>query len=285
MPPKPQTITGYSAATTELAERVLLEVWSRLGAYRPHLVLVGGLVPRYLINQRTAQPYLQGQPAARHCGSMDVDLGISLAVADLHAYRSIRDTLVGTLGFRPGTNPKGREQRHSFVTTIGGTDVNIDFLTTRYHGPDNSLLREMESELSAIQVDGLGLALTDPLDVPVTGLRLAGGLTTELVRVCRPVPFVALKALAYEDRREPKDAYDLVYLLTYFPGGAAVVANLATDDERRAEAFQRALAALDHHFASPEHDGPGDCVSFNQDPAQRAPAFAAVQEFLRNLPK
>ena len=46
MTAKPETAAGYSPGATALAERVLLEVWSRLGDFREHLVLVGGLAPR-----------------------------------------------------------------------------------------------------------------------------------------------------------------------------------------------------------------------------------------------
>jgi hypothetical protein len=276
MAAKPSTIAGYSQPATELAERVLLEVWSRLGDYRPHLVLVGGLVPRYLVPAMARIPVAQ-----RHCGTMDVDLGISLAVAELETYRSIRDTLVGRLGFRPAINARGRQQRHSFVIDIEGTDVNIDFLTTRYQGPGDSLMREVENELSAIQVEGLGLALNEPLEIALTGQRLAGGITTETIRVCRPVPYLVLKALAYERRREPKDAYDLVYVLTHHPSGPAALAAQIRTDERTAESFQKALVSLRAHYASPNHDGPTDHARFVGDSAAMVPAFAAVQEFLR----
>jgi hypothetical protein len=75
---KPEHAQDYSPEQTELAEQALLEVWSRLGEYHRFLVLVGGLVPRYLVDQKKAA--IQNET---HCGTMDVDLGISVAVADL----------------------------------------------------------------------------------------------------------------------------------------------------------------------------------------------------------
>ena len=98
MSSKPQVITGYSIPQTDLAERVLLEVWSRLGDFHDHLVLIGGLVPRYLVPQDQS-PNASIPP---HCGTMDVDLAVSLAIADLDAYIGMRETLTESMGFEPG---------------------------------------------------------------------------------------------------------------------------------------------------------------------------------------
>lgn len=135
---KPQSYNEYSKDQTELAEQVLLEVWSRLGQYRKFLVLVGDLVPRYIVDQKKA-----AQRNVAHHGSMDVDLGISMAVKDLEAYHSIRETLF-SIGFRQSTNERGNLRMHSFVKDINNVSVNIDFLTTKYDGPEDSLMRGVE---------------------------------------------------------------------------------------------------------------------------------------------
>lgn len=281
MPPKPETTRGYSTAATALAEQVLLTVWSRLGAFREHLVLVGGLAPRYIVPQPS---HAASTAVPAHCGTYDVDLAVSLAVADLRAYESIHHTLTETLGFEPGTNERGREQRHSFSKMMGRNRVILDFLTTQYEGPDNSLMHALEDKLSAIQVEGLGLALQEPLKVTVAGNLLDNGSYKAVVNVCRPVPFVVLKALALEKRGEPKDAYDLLYVLRYYKQGPGSVAAELRPEERIQASFQRALAALRSHFGKPEQDGPAKYAVFNRSEANAAMlAYAAVQEFLKKL--
>lgn len=269
---KPKQIGWYSADQTERAEQVLLEVWSRLGEYREHLVLVGGLAPRYLVTQN--------DPAIpKHCGTLDVDLAVSLAVADLNAYASIRERLE-RMGLKPGVNVRGKEQRHSFTMSAEGGPVVVDFLTTKYDGP-SEVVRAIESQLSAIQVEGLGLAFVDPVKVPITGNTLTGGVVTEMLQVCRPLPFVVLKALAFENRREGKDVHDLVYILQHAEGGVAGIVASIRDSERQAPSFSRALDSLRRNFESPSHDGPVRHARFlggNSDGA--AQAFAAVQEFI-----
>jgi hypothetical protein len=273
---KPGTVSEYGSQQTELAERLLLEIWSRLGDYHEHLVLVGGLVPRYIVPQ--------GDPIPPHCGTMDVDMGVELAVSDLRTYTTIRETLIDSLGFEPGKNLTGKEQRHSFVKALGGTRLILDFLTTNYGGPPERV-RQVEENLSAIQVEGLGLALRDPLVVHVEGESLEGGLTKAAVRVYRPVPFVVLKALALAKRRERKDAYDLIYVLRFSPGGPTGLAASAAEFERAQGSFVHALQELRSMFDSPEHDGATRYARFVQDQEDNpaAQAYAAVQEFLESL--
>ena len=274
---KPQTYHEYSKEQTELAEQVLLEVWSRLGQYRSFLVLVGGLVPRYIVDQEKA-----AQQNATHHGSMDVDLGISMAVKDLEAYHSIRETLF-SLGFRQSTNERGNPQMHSFVKDINNVPVNIDFLTTEYDGPEDSLMRGVKDELRAIQVEGLGLAFVNPLMIKITGKLLSGGNTEEEIRVCNFIPYIVLKALAFDKRREPKDAYDLVYVLQNAFDDPKQLAHRATEDERKAHSFLHAIETLQNHFRTIEHNGPMSYERFTAQPGNAAIAFAAVQDFLRGI--
>lgn len=272
---KPKRIEGYDAGQTERVEQVLLEIWSHLGEYRKHFVLVGGLAPRYLIPQN--QP---GIP--KHCGTLDVDLAVSLAVADVRAYASIRARLE-RMGFEPGINARGNEQRHSFMMSAEGGPVVVDFLTTMYDGPPE-VVRAVESQLSAVQVEGLGLALIEPVKVSITGKTMTGGIVTETLQVCRPVPFVVLKALAFENRREGKDVHGLVYVLQHATGGVTGVASTVRDSEREAASFARAFDSLRRNFDSPAHDGPVRYAQFlGGSPDGAAQAFAAVREFIQTV--
>ena len=85
MIPEGKNINHYTSQFTQLVESALLEIWGRLGEYRDYLVLVGGLAPRYI-----TAPSGQYYPSqATHCGTMDIDLGISLAVTEDEKYKHI----------------------------------------------------------------------------------------------------------------------------------------------------------------------------------------------------
>jgi len=280
MTPKPQAIADYSPGQTELAEQTLLEVWSRLGDFHDHLVLVGGLAPRYIVPQGKSKP----PSVPPHCGTMDVDLGVSLAIANLRTYATLRETLTESLGFEPGRSRMGAPQRHSFSKKVGGAEIVLDFLTTTYEGPPEKV-RQVEEDLSAIQVEGLGLALVEPLQVLIEGELLHGGHTKQTVRVCRPVPFVVLKALALAKRGEPKDAYDLVYILRYATENPTGLANLATQAERGADSFRHAVHEIESIFRSPDESGPARYARFvrDQEDNPAVQAFAAAKEFINAL--
>jgi hypothetical protein len=68
-----ETYSDYDPRHTGLAESAFLTVWAGLGRWREDLVLIGGLVPKYLCGDLTAQLNLP-RPA-----TLDVDLGIALA--------------------------------------------------------------------------------------------------------------------------------------------------------------------------------------------------------------
>lgn len=270
---KPKRSSGYSAEQTALAERTLVTVWRHIGEYREHLVLVGGLVPRYLVDRAHERdvPFGSG-----HCGTMDVDLGVSLAVADLKTYESIRDQLVNEIGFRRNENKAGNKQKHSFVKAVDGQDVNIDFLTTRYGGPETTIRK--------VQAEGLGLALVDPVMVDIRADLLTGdGVYTATVPVCRAAPYVVLKALSFSERGARKDAYDLVYTLINYGEGPEAVAGEARDEERGAASFRHAISEMAELFASQAGNGPVAYGNFMADDSQVPVAYAAVQDFLSTV--
>lgn len=275
---KPQEITGYTSTKTSLAERGLLYIWRHMGKLKPHLVLVGGMVPKYLVGK----PIHKKQKP--HCGSMDVDLGVSLAVKDAKTYANIRNRLTKSMGFEPGKNVKGNDQRHSFVKVTEDGEVLVDFLTVNYNGPAQSI-RSVEKNLSAIQTEGLGLALINPIEVDVSGELFSGGHVVEKIRVCRSIPYMVLKALAFDDRGARKDSYDLVYTLRYYKDGPSSIAAEITDEERKAESFQHAIDVLGSRYKTISSDGVEAYARFvGEDLAvNRNAAYAAVQEFLKEV--
>src|SRR5476649_1288198 len=98
MPSKPTTAAGYSGRQVELVRATCLYVATRLGDLMDELVVVGGLVPSLLIDQANL-----GQEMEPHVGTLDLDIGLSLAVFDDEHYRTISERL-RSAGFEPDTN-------------------------------------------------------------------------------------------------------------------------------------------------------------------------------------
>ncbi|MDD2490440.1 MAG: hypothetical protein PHY26_04240 [Bacilli bacterium] len=269
MPDSNTNISNYTEIFTKRVETALIDLWGRLGNYRQYLVLVGGLVPRYI----TAP-----EATSKHCGTMDIDLGISMAVENIEVYRHIREIL-SDLGYRNALNARGNIKKHSFVKG----EIAIDFLTTSYGHEKDRLIRSVEDEIFAIKTKGIGLAFHSPLKVTIKGTNSNGYLAEEEINICRPFPYIVLKALAYDNRRLDKDVYDLVFVLTHYQEGVVSVVEDALKEDVESQACRDAIKFLKRCFQSMNYNGPGSYETFTGIKGSRAVAYAAVKEFLEQL--
>ncbi len=295
---KPKHQGGYTGLHAELCERTLVTLLRGLGPWKRSIYLAGGLVPRYLIDQAPGYP----ERAPSHVGTTDVDLVVDLEVlTSIEAYLRLEQNLHG-LGFVRGTNDDGRAQHFSWRKAVGnGVAVVVDLLCDAglaEGGRAASL--PGERHLSALKIPGAQLVVEDYIEVEITAELLDDrGVATETVRVANVVPFIALKALAYDDRLEEKDAYDLIYCLSYYGDGPESVAaqfsvrlRQSPDDPH----LQRAIAILRRRFASDDRisgarkDGPTSYARFladlgrrDLDARRRQDAAAVVELFLRTL--
>jgi len=295
---KPKHQGGYTALHAELCERTLVTLLRGLGPWKAGVYLAGGLVPRYLIVRRPGAP----QAPPPHAGTTDVDLVLDLQVlASVEAYRRLEQNL-GALGFVRGMSEEGRAQHFSWRKPVGdGVTVVVDLMCSADPG-EGGRVTELPGErrLSALKIPGAHLVVEDHVEVALTATLLdERGVTTETVRIANVVPFVVLKALAYEDRFEEKDAYDLVYCLMHYGRGPEdVAAQFAERLVRWPEEplLGRAAEILRTRFASDERtpgarkDGPISYARFLADPGRRdldarhrQDAAAVVELFLRAL--
>jgi hypothetical protein len=100
-------------------------------------------------------------------------------------------------------------------------------------------------------------------DIELDGHTLKGERAQRKVPVCGPAAFVVLKALAFGDRSEPKDAYDLVYVVRHTLGrGEAIAERLQIHSKDHGQVVARALTLLARDFSSPSHIGPLRAAAF-----------------------
>jgi hypothetical protein len=294
---KPKHESGYGPEHTELCERTLVTLLRGLGPWKQGLYLTGGLVPRYLV------PRPAGSELPQHVGTTDVDLVLDIEVlAEVEAYRKLVKN-IEDLGFERGKNDEGQVQHFSWRRRMedGLTTVVLDLLCDADLSEGGQVVKlPGERRLSALKVPGARLVIEDHLEVELTvELLEERGVVREKARVANIVPFVVLKALAFDDRGEEKDAYDLVYCLMYYRGGPEDVASAFAGWLRRAPdepLLPRAVEILRGRFASDSHvhgamkDGPTAYARFRTNPGRtdlnavrRQDAVAAVEAFLARL--
>jgi hypothetical protein len=279
---KPRHRSGYSREETEQVESALLTVAVTLGALMDRICIVGGLVPSLLIDHEIGS---DPETEAGHPGTNDLDVGLTIALLDDEQYTEISERLRQE-GFGPDENSKGNPTPQRWK--LGSLNVTIDFLLPPVPGAEQGgRMQPLESDLSAMITPGLQLAQDERQEVVVDGLTLKGEHVKRAIPVCGPATFVVLKALAFHDRGEPKDAFDLIYVLRRWPGGISdIVERAGSHFETERAIVEEALAKLASDFSSPESHGPLRAAEFDGDAggdldAGAADAHGYVDDLLR----
>jgi hypothetical protein len=255
-PDKPRHRSGYTAEETEQVKSVCLTVAVTLGAYLEDVCIVGGLVPPLLIDTTRTD-----DDDDLHPGTNDLDVGLALALLDDERYAEISRRLRSE-GFTPDTNENGNPTVQRW--RLPQLKVTIDFLMPPAPAQDPAVrVQNLEPDFGAVVTPGLELAFDERVSIELDGHTLTGERARRTVPVCGPAAFVVLKALAFGDRAEPKDAYDLVYVIRYTPRrGIAIAERLRVHAQHHSEIVARALGFLNRDFNAPDDIGPRRAAAF-----------------------
>ncbi len=118
---KPSTRNGYGIEQLAFVHRTCLYMATRLGDLLDDIVVVGGLVPYLLVDQQNLPPGLEP-----HAGTMDLDMGLALAILKGERYRELGRRLRDA-GFEPEVNDQGNKRLQTW--TVGTPHpVTVDFL-------------------------------------------------------------------------------------------------------------------------------------------------------------
>lgn len=273
--------SDYDEVTTTRCERALVTLLGDIGPWNQRVYLAGGLAPRYIVGSLP-------EGSRPHVGTTDVDLVIGLAMEDdsPEAYRTLENNLKKA-EFKAA-------QSFQWKRTVEGVTVTVEFLCETDKVEPGRVYKPKEgtgSGLGAFNVRGAQLVTRDYIDCRIEADRLDdGGQSQVTVRVADILSYAALKILAFQDRHENKDAYDLVYcLLNYGDGPEDAGRHAAERAIAGHEQVRSALALLAERFESTDHDGPRAYAAFLDDgdaedvARLRQEAVAVVRQFLAPL--
>ena len=265
---KPATFDGYSDQYTVECERVLVTLLRGLGPWKESVFLVGGLTPRYLVAARPPEV-----PA--HAGTLDVDIVIDLQIlADTAGYRTLEENL-RAMGFERSTNERGQRLSWRWQTrTENGALMVVELLADAPEiagGKVEPL--PTEGNISALNIPHSSIVFEMHQVAEIRAELLGGaGMAVEEVKHADLVSFTCLKAFAFDQRFERKDAHDLVYCIAYAeegPDGAALMFREALEGEHGA-VIRDCLSILRSRFAGDDEvdgylkDGPIAVARFEQ---------------------
>ena len=248
MSDKPRYASGYKNEQAKLVRSVCLYAATKLGDIMDELVVIGGLVPSLLIDQENLPEHIDN-----HVGTMDLDIGMKLALLDEKRYQTLTSRLRNS-GFSPDVNEKGNPTHQRWKFDKEET-ITIDFLIPpSLPGDRGGKLRNIETDFAAVIVPGLHLAFKDRKKIQLSGKTIMGERAKRSVWVCGPGAFVVLKSLAFRLRGENKDAYDLYYLIRNYGEDIKDVVNSLKPLLKYSDAI-KAIDILKEDFL--EHDGLG----------------------------
>lgn len=254
---KPRHRSGYGSEEFEQVRAACLTLAVTLGAYLEDVCIVGGLVPSLLIDAAEGR----SEEDERHPGTNDLDVGLALAVLNGERYTEISSRLRAE-GFKPDNNDAGSPTVQRW--RLGQLTVTVDFLMPPAPNQGDRLrVQKLEGDFGALVTPGLEVAFDERVSVELTGHTLHGEPVTREIPVCGPAAFVLLKALAFGDRAEPKDAFDLIYVIRHTSGGGQAIAErLAEHAEKHEDVVKKCLQLLVRDFAEVGNIGPTRAALF-----------------------
>lgn len=245
---KPATLDGYADKYTDDCERVLITLLRGLGPWKKSVFLVGGLTPRYLVS---AKP-----PAVPpHAGTLDVDIVIDLQIlTDTDAYHTLEDNLK-KMGFERAKNDKGQMLSWRWqARTDSGALMVLELLADAPEIAGGKVQPlPTDGTISALNIPHSSMVFDLYKTVEIQAELLGGnGIVTEEVKHADIVSFTCLKAFAFDQRFERKDAHDLIYCIENAPEGMDAVAAAFREalGGKHAAVVKEALAILTRRFAT-----------------------------------
>lgn len=244
---EPQQAIDYSEGQKEAAYMILGEIVNLLNEHKDDILIIGGWVPALL------------DPDGDHIGSIDVDVLLNQThIRKANSYMNIKRILE--------KNGYHRHEKKYFtyvkqVSVDGITyNVDVDFLSGKYGGDGGEVSKHVDG-LKVLPATGGNFAFEFPAtDVKIEYKRPDGALDVGHVNVISVVPYLVMKAAAL-GRGKPKDAYDIYYTVKNYPGGVKELAKEFYPYRDRG-LVREMITKLSEKFASENHAGPADIVSF-----------------------
>jgi hypothetical protein len=201
------TRSDYPKNEVEACLSVLVEFMTLLGEFKDSIVLVGGWVPYFLIEEGKQE----------HTGSLDIDAALDFKSISSETYSTILE-LLKERGYEETEQPYVFNRT---VKTESGTKVTvkINLLAGEYGGTSKSHRTQKVQDVKARKARGCDLAFDQNFSVTLSSRMPDGAKNEVTIRIAEIVPFLVMKGMALWDRYKEKDAYDIYFAILYYPGG------------------------------------------------------------------
>jgi hypothetical protein len=196
----------YGKSEVEACLSVLIELMTILGEFRDHIVLTGGWIPYFLVEERRHE----------HVGSLDIDIALDFQEISDDSYQTILQALKNR-GYRQG------EQPFIFYRIITASDgrnvsVEVDLLAGEYGGTARSHRTQPVQDVKARKARGCDLVFEHCRPLKISAKMPDGARNEVDIKIADIIPFLVMKGMALWERYKEKDAYDIYFTLLHYPG-------------------------------------------------------------------
>lgn len=204
----------YGKSEVDACLSVLVELMTVLGEFRDHIVLTGGWVPYFLLEEKGHE----------HVGSLDIDIALDFQKISDDIYQTILQALKNR-GY------KQREQPFIFYRTITAADgrkitVEVDLLAGEYGGTGKSHRTQSVQDVRARKARGCDLVFEHYRPLKVSANMPDGARNEVTIKIADIIPFLVMKGMSVWERYKEKDAYDIYFTLLHYPGGIDELVNI-----------------------------------------------------------
>lgn len=245
------TRSNYPKNEVEACLSVLVEFMTILGEYRESIVLIGGWVPYFLIERKKHE----------HVGSLDIDAAFDFNSISSEAYNTILK-LLKKRGYREGSQP------FIFYRTIkveSGIEVTVEInlLAGEYGGTSKSHRTQKIQDVRARKARGCDLVFEHNFLNIITA-KMPDQATNQLtIKIADVIPFLVMKGMALWDRYKEKDAYDIYFTISNYPGGIQTLVNIFKPVKSNRLVIE-GLGKIKSKFIDIESPGPIWVVNFEE---------------------
>lgn len=245
------TRSDYPKNEVEACLSVLVEFMTLLGEFKDSIVLVGGWVPYFLIEERKQE----------HTGSLDIDAALDFKNISSETYSTILE-LLKKRGYEE------TEQPYVFNRTVetesgAQVTVKINLLAGEYGGTSKSHRTQKVQDVKARKARGCDLAFDQNFSVTLFSRMPDGAKNEVTIRIAEIVPFLVMKGMALWDRYKEKDAYDIYFAILYYPGGVQKLVSVFQPFKSN-KLVREGLSKIRTRFKDVESPGPVWVTNFEE---------------------
>jgi hypothetical protein len=245
------TRSDYPKDEVEACLSVLVEFMTLLGEFKDSIVLVGGWVPYFLIEEGKQE----------HTGSLDIDAALDFKNISSETYSTILE-LLKERGYEETEQPYVFN-RTVETESVGQVTVKINLLAGEYGGTSKSHRTQKVQDVRARKARGCDLAFDQNFSVTLSSRMPDGAKNEVTIRIAEIVPFLVMKGMALWDRYKEKDAYDIYFAILYYPGGVQKLVSVF-DPFKSNKLIREGLGKIRTKFKDVESPGPVWVTNFEE---------------------